>query len=224
MYPVASLTKLLSALVIEDYMDMEEMIFIGPASINTFGNSAYLHLGERLSVKDLLHATLLVSSNDATEALARSFGRDEFIKTMKSISSNIGAYTTYWADPSGLGSSNISSAYDMAIILEHIYKNKRELLDITLKKSYSIRDHTWTNQTHFLSLSNYLGGKNGYTEEANRTTAGVFSIKDMVYSTSSAQYIENEVPIIVVVLGSENRDRDTLILLKEVGKIVKDRQ
>jgi D-alanyl-D-alanine carboxypeptidase len=72
--------------------------------------------------------------------LARSFGRDGFIKAMKNISANIGAYGTFWEDPSGLGAGNVSSAYDMAIILDHIYRNKNEVTDLGAKISGKVAE------------------------------------------------------------------------------------
>jgi len=67
-----------------------------------------------------------------------------------------------------------------------------------------VRSHAWRNPTHFLSWSNYLGGKNGYTPEADRTGVALFSM-----GASKNVYA-------VVVLGSESRDADVVKLLAKV--------
>jgi D-alanyl-D-alanine carboxypeptidase len=146
----------------------------------------------------------MVSSNDAAEALAQDYGRAQFIAKMNEFAQYIGAYRTSFADPSGLSEKNVSTASDIALILEWLRKNDPGVIAVTMLKTKTVRTHTWTNPTHFLSWSNYAGGKNGYTDEANRTGAALFTIgkaKD-IYA--------------VVILGSSARDAD---MIKLLGKI-----
>jgi D-alanyl-D-alanine carboxypeptidase len=117
---------------------------------------------------------------------------------------SIGAYRTYFADPSGLSPDNVSTVNDMALILDWIRLKEPEIIDITALKTKTIRAHTWVNPTHFLSWSYYIGGKNGYTTEANRTGAALFKLG------------KNKNVYAVIVLGSGNRDADVIKLLEKV--------
>jgi len=89
--------------------------------------------------------------------------------------------------------------------LNLIRLNRPDILSITTEKSKTIRSHTWVNPAHFLSWSNYLGGKNGYTDEAHSTAAALFKMGD-----------SNDI-YAVVVLGSDARDGDIVKLLRKVS-------
>lgn len=202
--PIASITKLVTAVVARQLVPEYTKIELTPQIILTYGNTAGFRAGEIFTAGDLIYPLLMVSSNDAAEALARHFGRKNFVKSMNDFAQSIGAYRTYFADPSGLSAKNASSANDQAIILEWIAKNDPEILEITKVKSKTIRSHTWVNPAHFLSWSYYMGGKNGFTDEAGRTAATLFRLgpnKD-VYA--------------IIVLGSDNRDADMERLISKV--------
>ncbi len=202
--PIASITKLATAVVARRLIDPGERIVVGPKIMSTYGNTAGFRAGEVFRASDLMYPLLMVSSNDAAEAYALAYGRDDFIKAINDWAQSIGAYRTYFADASGLSPDNVSTANDLAIILDWIHDNDPEILEITLMKSKSLRSHTWVNPTHFLSWSYYAGGKNGYTDEANRTTAALFKL-----GSHGNLYA-------VIALGSDNRDADIVKLLEKV--------
>ncbi len=204
--PMASLTKLITAVIAGRLLDPDQRITINNQTMATYGNTAAFRVGETFRVADMYYPLLMVSSNDAAEALAQAYGRKKFIQAMNDFTQSIGAYRTYVDDPSGLSANNVSTANDLVTILSWIRENNPNILAITGLKSKTVRDHTWTNPTHFLSWSNYLGGKNGYTTEANRTGVGLFSV-----GKTKAVYA-------VVVLGSDSRDKDVIKLLEKVGK------
>lgn len=204
--PIASVTKLVTAVVVRKYMDPNEKVSITRDIMATYGNTALFKVGETFQVEDLLHPLLMVSSNDAAEAFAQDFGREAFIEKMNDFVQSIGAYRTYFDDPSGLSEKNISTANDLALILDWIYKNDQNILDITAQKTKTIRSHTWINPTHFLSWSYYKGGKNGYTPEANRTSASLFTAGP------------NQNLYAVILLDSDSRDSDTVKLLAKAKK------
>ncbi len=199
--PLASVTKLVTAVVAQRLMPGDEQIEITKAVLATNGDTGKLRLGEKLTVDELMYPLLMVSSNDAAEALARAFDRKKFIKEMNDWANSIGAYRTYFRDPSGLSVENVSTARDITIITQWIQDNMPEIIEITNTKSKTVRVHTWTNPTHFLNLSVYAGGKNGYTPEANRTGLALFKL-----GTPEKMYA-------VVLLGSSFRDEDTLDVL-----------
>ena len=76
-----------------------------------------------------------------------------------------------------------------------------------------MRLHTWTNSTHFLNLSNYVGGKDGHIPEAGETAASLFSADTSTAAALNA--INPPARYLVVVLGSANRDNDVLSLLEK---------
>jgi D-alanyl-D-alanine carboxypeptidase len=204
--PIASLTKLVTAVIARRLIPDASRITITKSIMATYGNTADFTAGETFTASDLLYPLLIVSSNDAAEAYAQFYGRSAFIRAMNDFTQSIGAYRTSFADPSGLDPENVSTPNDMVIILDWIRKNDPTILDITAIHAKTIRSHTWINPTHFLSWSYYIGGKNGYLPEADRTTASLFTLgpnKD-IYAA--------------VVLGSDNRDADVIKLLEKVPK------
>ncbi|MFA6314839.1 MAG: serine hydrolase [Candidatus Paceibacterota bacterium] len=204
--PMASLTKLVTAVVARKLILPNERVTITNEVLATYGNTAGLKNGETFQAEDLQYPLLMVSSNDAAEALARSYGRRNFIKAMNEFTQSIGAYRTYMVDPSGLSPKNVSTANDLTIILDWIRKNDPSVLQMTTLKSKTIRDHSWINPTHFLSWSDYIGGKNGYLPESDRTSASLFSLGD------------NKHVYAIVLLGSETRDADWVRLVRQVTK------
>jgi D-alanyl-D-alanine endopeptidase (penicillin-binding protein 7) len=201
---IASLTKLATAVVARKLIGADERVTITRDIMATYGNTAYFQVGETFKASDLLYPLLMVSSNDAAEALAQDYGRVQFIRAMNDWAQSIGAYRTYFADPSGLSAKNVSTAGDIALMLEWIRTHDTTIIETTVLKSKTIRSHTWLNPTHFLSWSYYVGGKNGYTDEANRTGASLFAMG------------KNKNIYAIVVLGSSNRDADVVKLLGKV--------
>lgn len=202
--PIASVTKLITAVVARRLISPSDHVKIDRNVTTTYGNTAQFRNGEIFLAQDLYYPLLMVSSNDAAEALARHYGRSKFIKAMNDFTQSIGAYATYFADPSGLSPENVSTAKDLSIIIDWIRQNDPAIIDITLQKSMTVKGHTWVNPTHFLNWSNYKGGKNGYIPEAGLTSASLFGLgkdKDL-YA--------------IVLLNSASRDADELRLIEKV--------
>ncbi|MBU6427286.1 serine hydrolase [Patescibacteria group bacterium] len=202
--PIASLTKLVTAAVARKLVKPNSRITVTRDIMTTYGNTAQFRVGEAFLAQDLYYPLLMVSSNDAAEALARDYGRLQFIQAMNDFTQSIGAYRTYFADPSGLSPENVSTANDIAIILDWIRRNDPDLIGITMLKSKTVKGHTWVNPTHFLNWSTYLGGKNGYIPEAGLTSASLFSL-----GPSKNVYA-------IVLLDSSSRDGDELRLMEKV--------
>lgn len=205
--PIASISKLVTAMVARTKMTANQRIEITEPMLRAYGNTARFRIGEKYQLNELLYPLLMVSSNDAAEVIAQAYGRRAFIQAMNDWASSIGAYHTYFDDPSGLSPNNVASARDIATIMQWIAQNDPSVLDITLTKVKNLRTHTWVNPTHFLNLSSYRGGKNGYTTEAGRTGVSMFKV---VKDGTSRTYI-------LVILNSQNRDHDMLELLDFVS-------
>ena len=204
-YPIASLTKLMTAAVAFQTYDFQDEVKISSQAVGGEGTLANLRSGEVLSVTDLLHALLMQSGNDAAEALAVDYGRDRFIARMNQFARFIGADDTEFADPTGLSERNVSTAGDIFKITGYLFRENAPVMSITRKKIYRAGEHIWVNQTKFTALPNYLGGKNGYTDEALKTATAVFSVKDAAGS---------ERRVAIIVLKSADRDNDILSILK----------
>lgn len=202
--PIASLTKLATAVVARRLIDPDERITVGRNVMATYGNTAGFKVGETFKASDLIYPLLMVSSNDSAEAFALAYGRQKFIRAMNDWAQSIGAYRTYFADASGLSPLNVSTANDLSIMIDWIRKNDPTIIEVSALKSKTIRSHTWVNPTHFLSWSYYVGGKNGYTTEANRTGVSLFALG------------KNKNIYAIIVLGSSNRDADVVKLLGKV--------
>lgn len=200
-FPIASITKLITAVVAKRLIDEHKIIEITDKILAPSGSSAHLRLGEKFSYDELLYPLLMVSSNDSAEALAQSYGRKDFIKAMNDWVNSIGAYQTYFKDPSGLSKENVSTVHDLVIITKWILEHDPDLFDITTVKTKQVRLHNWVNPTHFLNLTSYAGGKNGYLPEAGRTSLSLWKLG------------KNKRLYLSIILGSTNRDADTLKIL-----------
>ena len=88
---------------------------------------------------------------------------------MNDKAESLGLLNTSFEDPSGLSKNNISTAEDLFKLVKYIYKYKSYVFDITKLKDYSNDTHTWYSNSKFRNDENYLGGKNGYNDEARYT-------------------------------------------------------
>lgn len=208
--PIASLTKLITAIVAEDLLPPDEIITISRSAYNTYGNTGNLSVGEKISAKDLLYPLLLSSSNDAAEAFAEAVGRDKFIAEMNQRAKSLGLEDTFFADPSGLSPANTATAKDLAKLADYLYKSRPKILAITREKQYRLGRHTWTNLNNISLMSNYVGGKNGYTEEADRTLVSIFQVPITSSSSANNGAVEKKSRLLaLVLLQSSDRKNDT---------------
>jgi D-alanyl-D-alanine endopeptidase (penicillin-binding protein 7) len=124
--PIASLTKLMTGLVISDAnLPMSEMITITQDDVDTEkGSSSRLAVGSTLSRGDMLHLALMSSENRAAHALGRTFpgGLDVFVGRMNARAHQLGMRDTRYVEPTGLSSRNQSSAHDLATLVAAAYK------------------------------------------------------------------------------------------------------
>jgi D-alanyl-D-alanine endopeptidase (penicillin-binding protein 7) len=123
--PIASLTKLMTGLVISDAnLSADEMITITQEDVDTEkGSTSRLAVGSVLSRGDLLHLALMSSENRAAHALGRTYpnGLSAFIKAMNDRATGLGMRSTHFVEPTGLSSKNQSSAIDLAVLVGAAY-------------------------------------------------------------------------------------------------------
>jgi serine-type D-Ala-D-Ala endopeptidase (penicillin-binding protein 7) len=124
--PIASLTKLMTGLVIsEAHLNMDEKIAITQDDVDTAkGSTSRLAVGTVLSRGDLMHLALMSSENRAAHALGRTFpgGLNMFVSRMNAKAQALGMASTQYVEPTGLSSRNQSSAKDLAVLVAAAYK------------------------------------------------------------------------------------------------------
>lgn len=203
---IASLSKLITAVITIEKANLQDEILISKNAVDTYGEMGSLIEGERISVESLLFALLIESSNDAAAALAEKFN-GQFVEFMNQKAGQLGLKNTRFSDASGLDAQNVSTAKDLAKIMNEAIKYP--LLNYIMKTAETEISSTDGKYKHKLTNSNKLlekypeiiAGKTGYTEEANGCMALVIKAPN------------GEGMIVNVILGSEDRlsDMDKLI-------------
>lgn len=204
--PIASVSKLMTALVAKEQMDLQKVVIVSRDAYNTYGYQGSLALGEKIRLYDLMYPLLMESSNDGAEVFADSYdkGHDAFMAEMNKKAQELGMKDTYYEDPSGLNPKNVSSVEDLLKLGRYIYKTHPELYDITRVRKYSILKHTWDNKNRFLNYDTFLGGKNGFIDEAKKTTVSLFNIP-MLRGGNRA--------VVIVLLKSDDREGDAVKIM-----------
>ncbi len=175
-FPIASVSKLMTAIVAHENMDPQKVVVVSRDSYNAYGSQGELTPGEKIKLGDLMYPLLMESSNDGAEVIAESYGRAEFIALMNKKAAELGMHDTYYEDPSGLDARNKSSAADQFKLLKYIKDKAPFLLDMTRVRQFAILKHTWFNKNRFLNSELFIGGKNGYIDESLWTTASIFDV------------------------------------------------
>ena len=117
--PMASTTKIMTAIVAIEHGNLNEKITIPPEASGVEGSSIWLSAGEKHTLKDLLYALMLRSGNDAATAIAIHIGGsiEEFASMMNQTAKKIGAANTNFVNPHGLhDDQHYTTAYDLALI------------------------------------------------------------------------------------------------------------
>ncbi len=203
--PIASVTKLMTALASLEDLPQEDIAKVSNRAINTLGSSGQLQPNEKMKVSDLLYPLLLVSSNDAAEVLAEHGGREQFMKFMNARAHDIGMTKTNYDDPSGLSPNNYSTAGDLFKLANYLFTKHKTVFDITDLSKFSLGNRTWMNANHFARYDDYLGGKTGYTDKAKRTGIAIF--KTDVEGASDKH-------IAITLLHTDDRTKDINEILK----------
>ncbi len=209
--PIASVTKLMTALASLEDLPQEDITKVSNKAINTLGQSGGLMPNEKVKVSDLLYPLLLVSSNDAAEALAEHGGRERFMKFMNARAKEIGMEKTNYEDPSGLSPNNYSTAADLFKMTNYLFTKHKTVFDITDLSKYSLGGRTWFNANHFARYDDYLGGKTGYTDRAKRTGVAIFKTN---FEGAGEKHIA------ITLLKTDDRTRDINEILKFIHQNV----
>ena len=181
--PLASLTKVWTALTVLDNNLLDEEVTISSAAAMQEGSSLYLGVDEKWTVNSLLHGLLLQSGNDAAYALAEHTGGslEGFVQMMNEKMQLAGLENSHFTNPSGLHNDNhYASAYDMANMFRLALQND-EFEKIASAKSFIPKERNirWGNKHKLLHYNeNAVAGKTGYTKRAGRTLVTYFKEGD----------------------------------------------
>ena len=207
--PIASITKLVTALVTTEYINLDNITTV-PKEAIVFTSKARLKPGMQLSIYQLLFPLLMESSNEAAETIARYYGREKFIAHMNEKAAAIGMIHSKFTDPSGASEGNVSSAEDLFMLAKYIYNNRSFIFNITSGKvknsAYGDGASIFGNLGNFNDFVDnqyFFGGKNGKTTAANETNISVF---EFPVSTTTR-------PIVTIVLKSPNEKTDSKTLI-----------
>lgn len=173
--PMASTTKIMTALVAAERLTPDEKIEIDARAVGIEGSSLYLTAGDSYTAKELIEGMLLASANDAAAALAIAVAGDipAFAEMMNGRAREIGLSATHFENPHGLdGESHRTTARELALISAEAMENDL-LRGIFREKSAVIGEgegrRTLTNHNKMLRLyDGCTGVKTGFTKKSGR--------------------------------------------------------
>lgn len=183
----ASITKVLTALVVLEHCDLDEQVTFSHDdvyNVDVGSSNAQIEEGDVLTVRDCLYALLLKSANECGNALACHVAgsREAFADMMNAEATRLGCQDSHFANPSGLyAEDHYTSAYDMALIGAEAMKNK-DFLEIESHASYKMAgtirnpggrtvymEHKMLRKDTAYSDARVIAGKTGYTKLAGNT-------------------------------------------------------
>ncbi|HJN62468.1 MAG TPA: serine hydrolase [Candidatus Parcubacteria bacterium] len=223
--PIASLTKLMTAyLVLENY-DLDQVVEISKEAVEEEGDFGNLRIGERLSIRNLLYLFLIESSNDAAFAISQLVGEDNFFGWMNLKANVFGLKDTFFVNSTGLDPDdledpiNYSTAKDLVKLVDNLFDYPL-IWEILSKKEYDLYDsdgvfhHKLINTNELLTadepwVSRIIGGKTGWTPEAQGCLILILE------APKGKGYLVN------VILGSEDRFEDMKELINWLPKAYK---
>lgn len=169
---IASTTKIMTAIVVLEHCELDDLVEVDSRSAGIEGSSMYLKAGESYTVEDLLYGLLLVSGNDAASALALHVAdsMEEFAELMNAKAAELGMTESSFKNAHGLDEEgHYSTARDMAKLAAYCMGNK-DFARIAGTVSHTVGEQTLVNHNRLLrEYDGCLGLKTGYTMAAGRT-------------------------------------------------------
>jgi len=204
--PIASITKLATALVFLDVNPgWDEYYTIKPSDIVN-GGRIYIEPGEKIKIRDLFNLSLTASANSATRAMVSATGlsQEEFISLINKKVQDLGLTQTYFSDVVGLNNYSMSTAKEVAIlssvamanedIAAALSRSEYEFSPAPGKKRLAKTTNNLLTTFNDLNLS-IIGGKTGYTQAAGYCLVSKFKTK------SDGEFLT------VILGGAESWDR-----------------
>lgn len=207
-FPIASLTKLLSTLVVLDAIPLDKIITFDQKAIDAFGEAGDFKAGEQVSARHLLFSGLIASSNRAMMALAYDLGLENFLTSMRSKAFGFGVKKITIMDPVGLSPQTSASAFEFLKIARAAFTNDF-IAQILAIPEYSFKStsgayHKLISTNDLIFDPRIVEAKTGTLKEVGQNYAAVVK--------------EGDTKLILIILGSSNRTKDTLSLLNWLDK------
>ncbi len=206
--PIASLTKLMTAVVAFENIDHNKIITLSPTAISSFGDFGDFKEGEQYKLVDLIKGMLVSSSNDAAVALAEQLSLKKFILLMNEKAKELKMTQTIFVDPNGLSSYNRSTANDLMLLTVYILERMPEIFSATKNSRLEIPElksgkiKVIYNMNKFVENKNFIGGKTGFLLNLDKgSLISLFNYKDYI------------VAIIILDGDWTNRYKDTELIL-----------
>lgn len=206
--PIASLTKLMTAVVAFENIDHNKIITLSPTAISSFGDFGDFKEGEQYKLIDLIKGMLVSSSNDAAVALAEQLSLKKFILLMNEKAKELKMTQTIFVDPNGLSPYNRSTANDLMLLTVYILERMPEIFSATKNSHLEIPElksgkiKVIYNMNKFVENKNFIGGKTGFLLNLDKgSLISLFNYKDYI------------VAIIILDGDWTNRYKDTELIL-----------
>ena len=193
---IASITKLMTAIVVLERADLSDVVRVSPRAAGVGESTVYLRAGEELTVAALLRAMLIRSANDAAEALALHVAKGSiprFVALMNAKARELGLADTNFENPHGLDArGHVSSARDATLLVRFALGVPfvRDALGRSMVSLSGGRVFPTTDDL-LVSWPALVGGKTGHTRDAGWSEA--------------AAARANGVTVYGTVLGSDTR-------------------
>ena len=205
-FPIASLTKLMTAIIVSENVDLRKSILVEEEMLKGYGSTKGLEKDKWFRVVELFYPLLIESSNDAAETLSYFLGRTKTIRLMNEKTKAILMDETKFVDPSGFDPENVSTARDLFHLARYILNNRPLILEITKGNEvlsfgeidFNIKD-LW-NKNIFIDDPTFVGGKTGFIKASKNTALFIFHF----FGDNST-----ERNIVIILLESENTETDT---------------
>lgn len=209
-HPAASLSKLATALAFMDSNPSWDRIATLSSVDEVGGGRLRIADGGTLSLRDLFYSALTASANNAAMALGRVGAKDmaTFVARMNEEAKRVGATHSVFYEPSGMNSNNTTTAYDVALLAEAVFKNQIAHSASTIGQyAFTVRN---TGEYHVIQNTNkpflqdpdvwLVGGKTGFLYESKYNL--VADLEPLVNGKPDPSR-----EVIVVVLGSDTYDK-----------------
>lgn len=205
--PIASLTKIMTAVVALDLASPDEQFTVSQKAADQIPTKIGVVPGEKMTLQELLDASLLTSANDAVQAIAdgvdAKYGEPVFVRAMNAKARFLGLKDSYFTNPQGLDDgSPYSSAEDLAVLTHYALSNYPQIYQ-TVRKDYIFLPQSATHKQ--FDLYNWNGLLDVYP--------GVMGVK--IGNTDAAGYT-------TIVLSKRDNDQVMVVLLGAPGVLERD--
>ncbi|MDD5739084.1 MAG: serine hydrolase [Candidatus Pacebacteria bacterium] len=211
--PIASITKLMTYLVANEFYKNEQDIVVSKEAALQANTLNPLLEGDRLKVEELIPIMLIESSNDAAFALTKVIGEEGFLDLMNLKAKELGLTNTRYYNPTGVDPEamampqdqiNYSTASDIANLTKNLIFNHPEFLQIVSQKNYPLYKEgkmvsTLTSTNELIGeIPEVIGGKTGTTDRAGQCLMVIMQLNKN----------EKDTYTIGVILNSKDRFND----------------